>query len=118
MPITLYSEIQNAGNALNSQTGIFTAPRQGVYSFAFAAVALLESNTFVTINFLMNGEIVNVGHAHGSSSQHDQTSIHTTLHLQAGDRIWVQIGGPADSTLVGGWIHFTGWQLQEELTFQ
>lgn len=101
---------------MNTASGIFTVPRKGTYSFAFTALAFCGDggSGHVNLQMLMNGQVVNYGHAHGIT--HDQASIHTTLHLQVGDRVWTQILD-ASCVLEKQWLHFTGWRLEEELTF-
>ena len=114
-PITFDTVMLNTGNAMDINSGIFTAPRKGTYTFAFAAVVNFSgSDGYMTLQVLVNGQVFNIGHAHGD--QHDQTSVHTTLKLKAGDQVWTIISD-ADSVILRQWMHFTGWQLQEELTF-
>ena len=68
----------NMGNAMNLTTGIFTAPKDGLYHFDFSGYS--QANTLVA-SLRLNG--VNVGKTHDS----DVGSIHSTLLLKKGDQI-------------------------------
>lgn len=104
---------------MDVSSGIFTAPRRGTYSFAISALVYFGANLEgdIDLDFYLNNRVVNYGHAHGTS--HDQTSIHTTLNLQAGDRMWTEISHASNTSCVldRRYVHFTGWQLQEEPIF-
>jgi hypothetical protein len=103
--------ILNIGGAFDLPSGIFTAPR--------TSKALLQ----MVIALYWNGNEVGRGVSEEANSiwgQNEQLSIQSTLSLNAGDKIWVQI-----KTLGAGMLlhdeplnynHFSGWLLEEEFS--
>jgi hypothetical protein len=67
----------------------------------------------------MNGELIGRGEAdltQGLST--DTFSLQSTLYLQAGDEIWVQVDQADRMNLYDNgnhYTHFTGWLLQENV---
>jgi hypothetical protein len=107
-------------------SGIFTAPRPGIYFFSFAAVANLEysSGCWFTSSLILNGNLIgqsHVGENNAPVSQASPFTFQSTLNLQKGDRVWVDINYSDGSSSYlydypGYYLtHFTGFMLEEEI---
>jgi hypothetical protein len=75
------------------------------------------------VQLLLNGAAVGLGttdEANTINSQLTPISLHSTLHLNSGDQIWLQIAliTPGaylyDAPNLQG-THFTGWILEEDI---
>jgi hypothetical protein len=59
--------------------------------------------------------------ANSISGQNDHVSLQSTLRLNAGDKIWVQIASMGAGTVLFDlydvpFTHFSGWLLEEEFS--
>lgn len=126
--ITFKIQKLNVGNAMDLSSGTFTAPRSGVYSFSFSGVARLSVTKFTgyyKVALVHNGNVVGHGRGHfdsGNTPDYQTLSFHSTLHLNAGDQVWIQnddIRALAKLQDGGGeyYTHFTGVLLEEDLRF-
>ena len=98
----------NIGNAMNAATGVFTVPKDGVYTFHFSGMKTSDvSSMFILLR--LNGNEVGRGDAGGEWSS---VSIHSTLSLKSGDKVDVMHIG---SKLYSQANQFTGWLLEENL---
>jgi hypothetical protein len=122
-PIPFEVERLNVGGAMNLQTGKFTAPRTGKYFFSLSGLGYFppsSSNQQLHLHLVKNGS--RIANAHSDSTSpggHDETfSLQSTLQLQIGDQIWVDISSISAGAHFHGntYTHFTGWLLQEDVS--
>ena len=117
----------NFGGAMDASSGTFTAPRDGIYSFAFSGVGHYPNATLnirdqgiLRVVLVLNSGLVGFGL---TQTQDDSSfftiSLHSTLELKTGDRVWISITKLAEETYlyddVNHFTHFTGHLLQEKV---
>ncbi|KAI9559363.1 hypothetical protein GHT06_016152 [Daphnia sinensis] len=107
----------NVGNAMDLKTGTFTAPRDGMYFFSFtglASTAPTKETAFSGVGLFLNA--IQVGrtwvHEADVTFNHDRPlTLQLTLKLKTNDRVWLQITGMAEASLLfdnhHGHNHFT-----------
>ena len=109
---------------MDATSGIFTAPRDGIYSFHFSGVAYYpqsERRSDVVLSLFLNGYAVGSSDTDIGPSTHlsyHTHSLHSTLELKTGDQVWLSIGVlPTGGFLFDNtshYTHFTGHLLQEK----
>ncbi|KAI9563618.1 C1q and tumor necrosis factor-related protein-like protein 3 isoform b [Daphnia sinensis] len=123
-PIPFEVERLNIGGAMNLTSGIFTAPRTGIYFFSLSGFATIPpSNTrlFFGVGLYLNGRSIGIAWADEiTPGDQDETySLQSTLNLQAGDEVWLEIRFLSPGVYLndrpGHFTHFTGWLLQEDI---
>ncbi len=121
VPIPFELERLNIGGAMNGTTGKFTAPRNGVYFFAFNAIAITSAaEGYLDVALMVNGK--EVGRAHCKShvgNEWETLALQSTMYLKAEDQVWLQMVGLSSIFLhdeSNHFTHFNGWMLQEDIT--
>ncbi|XP_043914871.1 C1q-related factor-like isoform X1 [Protopterus annectens] len=80
----------NYGNGYNKQTGMFTCTIPGVYTFNYSLLPRRDStNTVVWL--IKNGDKLSYIHSVSTAGNAQAASLNAMLHLNAGDRVWIQL---------------------------
>lgn len=114
--IRFNKERLNVGKAMNMSSGVFTAPKPGIYHFSFSI--LKEGFTFesIWIYFRVNGVKMGMSAA-GNGLFAAPTTIQPTLKLRKGDRVdlWKSTDSGTLEYRSGELTHhFSGWLLSSE----
>ncbi|KAI4892781.1 hypothetical protein NFI96_030306 [Prochilodus magdalenae] len=89
--ILKYSNVfVNTGKAYNPNTGIFTAPVRGVYTFRFSITGNGSTSTPVGARLFKNGRHVVIGYCQ-QPSHRVSTTNGASLLLEVGDVVYVQM---------------------------
>ena len=104
---------------MNAGSGIFTAPKPGIYFFSFSGVGSTKS--YIGTELYLNGNLIGTGWADAESSYDEGTfTLQSTLQLNAGDQILLKMYSAGNGYLHDNGSHFTqftGWLLQEDLSY-
>jgi len=101
----------NVGNAMNMTTGIFTAPKAGIYYFAYNGIK--DAYAAATDLYLqLNGNKTAIAHATNTGGGMAM-SVHATLKLQAGDKISLVLAQGVVHDFSNNFSNFVGWLLEE-----
>ncbi|XP_046448137.1 uncharacterized protein LOC124196926 [Daphnia pulex] len=124
-PIPFERVMNNVGNAMNIDTGIFTAPVTGTYFFAVSGMVSFTDDTATTrreigLALYSNGNEIGLALADvvGNMGQFETYDMESTLNLKSGDQVWLAIKYKSTDTHVFDNFqhhnHFTGWLLQQD----
>ncbi len=129
IPIPFDVEILNAGGAFSASSGKFTAPVKGKYFFSLAGIPLLPASSssrqdlvlFLDVGLFMNGGLIAAAHSdemHSAAMQHETFALQSTLELQKGDQIWLEIMAISPGAVLwgNGFVHFSGFIMEEEIS--
>ena len=108
--------LSNIGNGYHEHTGIFTAPRSGMYVFYFAGMATpghsmefqLTKDGSVAIKSFSDGHAVSTSTAAG----YDMSGNFGIMYLSQGSEVWVR-SAKAGEIFGGGSTSFSGFLLYE-----
>ena len=118
VPIPFEVTRLNVGNAMNAASGIFTASRPGTYFFSFSGLASQKS--FISPQLYLNGNLIGTGMADVEALDYPTFSIQSTLQLNARDEVSLKLNSGGTGYLFDDgahYSHFTGWLLQEDLSY-
>jgi hypothetical protein len=123
--ITFTYELLNVGNAMDYQSGIFTAPRPGIYFVSFVTQAEFPASTStlrVNILLLKNGSAVeraDIVETNTVAYQKSPLTLMSTLNLQSGDQLYLLPNSMSPGVNLNGdgytFTYFTGFLLEEEI---
>ena len=105
--------ITNVGGGYNGNTGVFTAPRDGVYVF-FCKITGRDNSDNLVFEFILNGSAKTLHLVYGRTDSLYRTSSNSiVLQLSHGDRVWIKMtfGGNHYSYGAGGDQSFSGYLL-------
>jgi hypothetical protein len=123
MSISYTTEKLNIGGAMDLSSGKFTAPRTGTYFFSFTGMIGFPTSSssvpYLILGFYLNGVEIGSGwndEANTVASQEVPVVLQSTVNLQAGDQVWLQIKSISAGVALYTVKSFTGWILQENLS--
>jgi hypothetical protein len=101
----------NRGQGYNPSTGVFTAPRKGLYHISCSIMAFATSS----VNYQLNKN--GAAHTYGYSSNggYNSNTINAIVELKKGDRVFIKHRHTSSSQKITGNHHstFTGYFMQE-----
>ena len=98
---------------MNLATGIFTAPQDGVYRFAFSGMKDRSGNTLY-VQLRLKGNVISTAYGPYDSNA-VSSSIQSTLQLEKGDQVdlWLEDGTLYDTAW--HYTSFSGWLVEEDI---
>jgi len=106
----------NIGNAMDTSTGVFTAPKSGIYHVSFSVLKEGYAIVALLAHLRLNENKLGVVHV-GDGLFSSQGSLQSTLKLKKGDRIDVWVAQGKIHEVHKRSNHFTGWLLEEYLEY-
>ncbi|KAK7482376.1 hypothetical protein BaRGS_00026395, partial [Batillaria attramentaria] len=91
LPIPFTGHVEDLGGGYTPDTGIYTTPFSGWFTFHAQIFPHFSTNVDSRIDLYRNEEIVARGYCYqGKPGSSYTCSTGLTMHLRAGDRVWVQ----------------------------
>ncbi len=111
---------------MNLTSGIFTAPRPGIYFFSFTGLAYFPASSSAVglgVSLYLNGGPIGTAWVSEANTvaghQLSPLTLQSTLNLKSGDQVWVEIYQQSTGANLydngDHFTHFTGFMLEEEI---
>nr|XP_034307457.1 complement C1q tumor necrosis factor-related protein 2-like isoform X1 [Crassostrea gigas] len=101
----------NEGSAYDYNSGIFTAPMDGIYSFTWSIVT--KAGKYFVSEIVRNGQKVAYNYSDGRG--HDgwpMSTSHANIKMKKGDKVWIRAQETWGQYAHGGdWCSFSGVKL-------
>jgi len=115
-------EYLNLGSGMNINSGVFTAPKAGIYAFTFKGNGSGTGSGFAGygwVHLQRNGANVAIGYSRNgitpTSGTYSTLSVHATLKLSKGDTITIRHVEGVMHSNGNSYTQFTGSLLEEDL---
>ncbi|XP_048765819.2 heavy metal-binding protein HIP-like [Ostrea edulis] len=101
----------NSGSAYNNDTGIFTAPTDGIYSFTWTILTI--SGSYFHTEIVINGNTVGYNHVDGKSGSfhYASSSVTAVIRMKKKDKVWIRTHAGEGKYACQDWSSFSGYQL-------
>jgi len=96
---------------MDTSTGLFTAPKSGIYHFDFVGLDKADFAPLV-IHLRLNDDFIGYSYT-GAAPMFSTVAIHSTLRLKKGDKIQIYLEKGTFENCPSC-IHFTGQLLEED----
>ena len=115
--IPFQNERLNVGRGMNITSGIFTAPKSGIYFFSFSGVKDVPANALFIDLYRISDYVTYITSAIGANVAGLITAtLSLTLSLKSGDQISLRLySGQLYDDNVAHYTNFIGMLLQEDL---
>jgi len=119
--ITYEKEYLNLGGGMNINSGVFTAPKPGIYAFTFKGIGFETGSGYAgygDVHLERNGAYIAAGVSRSNgatASTLSALSVHSTLKLNKGDTITIQHYMGTTFSAGGSDVQFTGSLIEEDL---
>ena len=108
--------VTNHGNGYNKHTGIFTAPRSGVYVFSFTIFP--DRGSSIAVNIYRNSEVVGQVYSLIGNPNFSGTSMVAVLSMTIGDVTFIRTSSttPSSGSIFSNTdvkSSFAGWKIAD-----
>ena len=100
----------NRGQGYNPSTGVFTAPRKGLYHFA----CLIVGNNGQVVHYQLNKNDALYTRGYLTKGVHTSSTISSLVEMKKGDRVFIKHRTSSSEQITGDhYSTFSGYFLQE-----
>ena len=100
----------NRGQCYNPSTGVFTAPRKGLYHFS----CVIKANSSHQVHYQLNKNNAAYNYGYSNKSGHATSTISDVIEMRKGDRVFIKHRNSNSEEIFGDHHStFSGYFLQE-----